>query len=103
MSDSASSDDAPERAVLQELEGAVSQALERLAALRERAEAAEAKSEELEEVVRRFTQDEAGGSRLLSRLKRLEDENVDLRRRLEEGREGVDRILARIRFLEEKR
>jgi len=36
----------------------------------------------------------------MTRLKRLEDENAELRDRLEAGREGVERMIARIRFLE---
>ncbi len=37
---------------------------------------------------------------MLTRLKRLEAENADLRSRLTRGRAGVDRLLAKIRFLE---
>jgi len=50
--------------------------------------------------VQRFTGDEAEAGRLLSRLKRLESENEDLRGRLDRGRAGVERMIARIRFLE---
>jgi predicted nuclease with TOPRIM domain len=68
-----------------------------------RAEEAEAKSEELEEIVRRFTGDEAEAGRLLTRLSDLEEENTDLHGRLKKGRSGVDRLLAKIRFLEAQR
>jgi predicted nuclease with TOPRIM domain len=85
------------------LEGAVAQALERLTAATQRAEAAEARSAELSELLKRFTGDEAEAGRLLSRLKRLEAENTDLRSRLERGRAGVDRLLAQVRFLENQR
>ncbi|KPJ84292.1 MAG: hypothetical protein AMS19_01175 [Gemmatimonas sp. SG8_23] len=89
------------------LEAAVEKLLERLGdestrteAERERGNAAEARAAELAELVRRFTGNEGEADRLMSRLKRLEEENADLRTRLERGRDGVDRMIARIRFLE---
>lgn len=81
------------------LEGAVGQLLDRLARLRGRAEAAEARNAELTQLVQRFTGDEDAG-RLLSRLESLEEENTELRSRVERGRAGVERMIARIRFLE---
>ena len=93
----------PERAALHDLEVRVGEAVERLESLRTRATVAESKNAELEELVRRFTGDEAAPGRLLSRLQQLERENSDLRDRLMRGRDGVDRVLARIRFLEEQR
>ena len=90
----------PEAQAFDTLERAVTQALEHLESMDERLAAAEAQSDELGEVVRRFTGDEGEAGRILSRLETLEQENVDLRRRLEEGRAGVDRLLAKIRFLE---
>lgn len=92
-----------ERAVLKNLEGVVNEVLERLGSLHQRATGAEAKNSDMEELLRRFTGDEAEAGRMLSRLKTLEAENVDLRKRLEKGREGVERLLAKIRFLEEQR
>jgi predicted nuclease with TOPRIM domain len=56
--------------------------------------------EELSELVKRFTGDDAEAGLMLTRLKRLEDENADLRGRLDQGRAGVERMIARIRFLE---
>ncbi|MEQ8331078.1 MAG: hypothetical protein RH859_11515 [Longimicrobiales bacterium] len=103
MSNSGDDNGRPERPALQRLEELVGRAVDRLEALRLRAEAAEAKNAELEELVRRFTGDEAEAGRLLSRLRALEADNEDLRDRLSRGRDGVDRILARIRFLEEQR
>jgi len=91
---------APEQAAFAALEAAVGQALARLNDMSTRAQAAEAKGAELTELVKRFTGDEAEAGRMLTRLKRLEDENTELRRRLDEGRAGVDRMIARIRFLE---
>lgn len=91
---------APEELAFEVLERAVSRALAHLETLEERLAAAEAKGDELTEVVKRFTGDEAEAGRILTRLNTLEEENLDLRQRLEQGREGVDRLLAKIRFLE---
>ncbi len=85
------------------LEGAVGEALDRLAAMTRRAEEAERQSAELNELMRRVARSPADAGDLLTRLKRLEDENVDLRERIERGREGVERLLARVRFLENQR
>lgn len=93
----------PDKAAMAELESVVGQALSRLAELRSRAEEAEARSTELEELLRRFTGDEGEAGRLLTRLRTLEAENTDLRNRVAQGREGVERMLARLRFLEEQR
>lgn len=82
------------------LEAAVGQVMDRLVAVRGRAETAEARSAELAQLVQRFTGNEEEAGRLMTRLKRLEDENAELRQRIEEGREGVERMIARIRFLE---
>jgi predicted RNase H-like nuclease (RuvC/YqgF family) len=65
-----------------------------------RVQAAEAKSAELDEVVRRFTGNEDEAGRILTRLRDLEEENADLKGRLAEGRAGIDRLLSKIRFLE---
>ena len=103
MSNPEGSGERPERAALQQLERAVGDALERLEGLRGRAEAAEATSGELAELLRRFIGDDAEAGRLLTRLHSLDAENADLRARLSRGREGVERMLARLRFLEEQR
>jgi len=92
-----------DRVAFTELEGSVGALLDRIVEVSARAEEAEAKSEELEEIVRRFTGDEAEAGRLLTRLSDLEEENTDLHGRLEKGRSGVDRLLAKIRFLEAQR
>jgi predicted nuclease with TOPRIM domain len=100
---------APHDAAFDRLESAIGRLVERLEASgekaaeeRARADAAEARTAELAELVKRFTGDEAEAGRLMSRLKSLEQENAELRARLERGRDGVDRMLARIRFLENK-
>ena len=100
MSKPADNGGSPEQVAFAALEGVVGQALERLTNMTERVQVAETKSAELSELVKRFTGDDAEAGRMLTRLKRLEDENGDLRRRLEEGRAGVERMIARIRFLE---
>jgi hypothetical protein len=103
VSNKEGNDEWSDRTALTELEGAVSGLLDRLAGVSARAEDAEGKSEELEELVKRFTGDGAEAGRMLSRLKGLEEENQDLRSRLETGRDGVDKVLAKIKFLEEQR
>ncbi len=100
MSNPAGNGGRPEQQAFAALESAVGQALERLARMSERLQAAEARSEELGEVVKRFTGDQSEADRILTRLKRLEEENSDLKERLTEGRAGIDRLLAKIRFLE---
>lgn len=90
----------PEQEAFQALESAVGQALERLELMGRRIQAAEAKSAELGELVKRFTGDDEEAGRLLTRLRSLEEENADLKGRLAEGRAGVDRLLSKIRFLE---
>jgi chromosome segregation ATPase len=90
----------PDQEAFAELERAIDVALDRLAQIAGRLHAAEAKSDELGEVVKRFTGDDADGQRILTRLGRLEEENADLRARLAEGRAGIDRLLAKIQFLE---
>jgi predicted RNase H-like nuclease (RuvC/YqgF family) len=92
-----------ERAALHELDRAVGAAVERLRALRTRAEEAETRARDLQELLHRFTGDPEEAGRLLGRLRALEAENTDLRQRLARGREGVERMLARLRFLEEQR
>ena len=95
MSKPAGNGEQPERAAFTELEAAVGTVLEQLADVTTRAEGAE--------LLKRFTGDEAEAGRLLTRLKRLQDENEDLHSRLETGRAGIDKLLAKIKFLEEQR
>ena len=89
-----------EKHPLDDLERAVGDMLDRLAWMNDRMALAEEKSEELEELLRRFTGHEVEPAQILSRLKKLEEENADLRSRVDQGREGVERLLAKIRFLE---
>ena len=90
----------PDHAALDALERAVGDVLDRLNWLHERASLAQEKSEDLQELLERFTGDEIDAGQMMSRLRHLETENADLRDRLEQGRAGIDRLLAKIRFLE---
>ncbi|MGE0160614.1 MAG: hypothetical protein AB7T31_14490 [Gemmatimonadales bacterium] len=91
---------ARERQPLDELERAIGDALDRLAWMGDRMALAQERSEELAELLERFTGNEVDPTEMVSRLRTLEEENADLRGRLEQGREGVERLLAKIRFLE---
>jgi predicted nuclease with TOPRIM domain len=93
----------PERVAFKALDAAVGRLIHELATAKDRAADAESETTELQELLRRFTGDEAEAGRLLTRIRNLEGENSDLRERLERGRQGVDRLLARLKFLEEQR
>lgn len=103
MSKPADNDGRPAEEAFEALEGAVGRALERLMLMTRRAETAERRSSELNELMRRFTGNPEEAGDILSRLKTLEEENADLRSRLAQGRAGVDRLLSKIRFLENQR
>jgi len=76
----------PERAAFQELDTAVGELIEEFATMKGRVSEAESRSAELEELVQRFTGDDAEAGRLLTRLRDLESENTDIKERLELGR-----------------
>lgn len=103
MSNPADNGGRPAQEAFASLEGAVGEVLERLTTMTARAEAAERKSAELNELMRRFTGNPEQAGDILTRLRLLEDENEDLKGRLEKGRAGVDRLLAKIRFLENQK
>ena len=90
----------PERAALDALEDAIGDVLDRVTWLHDRVALSRDKSEELEELLRRFTGDEVDAGQIIARLRQLEHENADLRSRIDQGRAGIDRLLAKIRFLE---
>ena len=100
MSNAAGNGDQPERAALNALESAIGDVLDRLTWLHDRVALSKDKSEELEELLRRFTGNEVDAGQIIDRLRRLEAENADLRKRIDQSRDGVDRLLAKIRFLE---
>jgi len=91
---------ARERQPFDDLESAIGDMLDRVTWMNERMALAEEKSEELEELLKRFTGHEVEPADMVSRLRALEEENTDLRSRIEQGRQGVERLLAKIRFLE---
>lgn len=92
-----------ERAALKALEGAVGGLLERVSALAKRAERADTRREELEELLRSITTGDESPASMHVRLRELENENVELRDRLGRGRDTVERLVARLRFLEDQR
>jgi hypothetical protein len=71
--------------------------------VRERERAAERRIQELETLLREVTGGGLDPVALNARVAALEAENRELVRRLEEARERVSRIIARLRFLEEER
>lgn len=97
------SENGAERAALQALEGAVGKLLDQVRALSTRVEKADARRDEVEDLLRRITAGDENPAQLHGRVRDLENENADLRQRLDEGREGVERLLAKIRFLEDQR
>lgn len=103
MSGSADDSSQGAREGLQSLENAVTELLERLGEALETAEAAQARRDEVEALLRDMTDGKADPAEMSGRLSELEEENADLRRRIDEGAEGVDRLLSRIRFLENQR
>lgn len=100
MSNPAGNGSRSEREAFAALESAVAHALERLGHMNRRVQAAEEKAAELEEVVHRFSGNDAEASLVFTQLRRLQEENEELRRKLAEGRAGVERLLAKVRFLE---
>jgi len=95
--------DATDRQALARLESSVTRMLEETAQLRDRSRKAEARIEELEALLRRFTKGDDDPARLQTRLSMLASENHELKGRIREGRDGVERLLSRIRFLEDQR
>lgn len=83
------------------VEGAVNRLLREVNRLRQRNRAAEARTREVEELLRRFTKGGEDPARLQLRIRTLETENEELRGRIQEGREAVERLQARLRFLED--
>jgi predicted nuclease with TOPRIM domain len=102
-SEDRAADEVGERAALQSLEGAVGKLLDRLRTVTVRAEKADVRRAEVEDLLRRITTGDESPATMNDRLQTLEVENEDLRARLTRGRETVERLLAKIRFLEEQR
>ena len=93
----------PEGEAFRSLEAAVDRALDEIARLRRGLEAAEARQEQLSDLLRSFQEGTRDPVRMARRLDALEAENADLHDRVTQGREGVERLLSRIRFLEDQR
>ena len=99
MSKPAGNGEQPERAAFTELEAAVGTVLEQLADVTARAEGAESRSAEAEELLKRFTGDEPEAGRLLTRLKRLQDEKEKLLDEMARiANQGAERIGLDIRM-----
>lgn len=94
--------DRPDLQAFDRLEAAVEAALARVEALKKELGASQARSRELETLLRRFSGGGEDPATLATRLQDLEEENGVLIERLRKGRDGVQRLLARIRFLEEQ-
>jgi predicted transcriptional regulator len=94
--------DGQEIVAFDQLEEVVDGAVVQLRELRTQLSAAQGEALEMKELLRRFTEGEEEPTRLLTKLRNLEEENEELMERLRRGREGVERLLARIRFLEEQ-
>lgn len=92
-----------DRQALSRLERAVGELLEDAERLEIRYSRSEARVQDVENLLRRFTKGEDDPARLLRRVAELEEENDLLKDRIREGRAGVERLLARIRFLEDQR
>ena len=68
-----------------------------------RVEQSEARVQDLEGLLKRFTKGDADPATLQATISLLEAENEVMREKIREGREGVERLLSRIRFIEELR
>jgi predicted RNase H-like nuclease (RuvC/YqgF family) len=95
--------DATERQALARLEAGVGRLLADRGELTKRVEQAEARVQDLEALLKRFTKGDANPAALQATISLLESENEVMREKIREGREGVDRLLARIRFIEDLR
>ena len=84
------------------LESAVARLLDEAAGLRARAEMAERRAAELEKTVRDMSSGGLDPLKLKSGLRKLEEENQELRRRMVAARDRVRRLIARFDFLREE-
>ena len=84
------------------LESAVARLLEEGAGLRARAEMAERRAAELERTLRDLSSGSLDPLKLKSGLRKLEEENQELRRRMVAARDRIRRLVARFDFLREE-
>lgn len=93
---------APERSVspMEALAETIARVTEEVGDARRRAEAAEERAKQSDELLRQFVGGKRDPVALTGRLSELEAENKALRSRMEDGRREIDRVLSRLRFLE---
>lgn len=110
MSKPECSDNSVDAEAFERLESAIARLVRSVEESARRAVSAEAQVQEVKtqnvemaDLVERFTESPTNAEDLMARLKRLEDENDDLRTRLDRGREGIERMITRIRFLENQK
>lgn len=84
------------------LEGAVRRLLDELAGYRARTQVAERKAADLERTVKDMTSGALDPMEMRSSLRRLEDENKELRRRMIGAQDRIRRLIARFDFLQEE-
>lgn len=89
----------------EELEGAVRRALRQLEVWRERATASEAERRRLREVVEELKSASAAldPAEAAGELKRLREENEQLRNQLVEGKRQAEKLAREVQFLEDAR
>jgi predicted RNase H-like nuclease (RuvC/YqgF family) len=84
------------------LEAAVGRLLEEVAGLRARAEMAESRAAELEKTLREVSSGGLDPMKLKSGLRRMEEENSELRRRMVAAQDRIRRLVGRFDFLREE-
>lgn len=80
---------------------AVTRALARIRELEGELRSTRDRRDEVEALLQRMTAGEENPAHMAERLKRLDQENGELRLRLSAGQEIADRLLARVRYLQE--
>jgi chromosome segregation ATPase len=90
---------------LDELEASVARALRQLEVWRERAAASEAERRRLQEILdgMKGASADLDPAAAADELKRLRDENEELRSRLREGRQMAEQLAREVQFLEDAR
>jgi predicted RNase H-like nuclease (RuvC/YqgF family) len=84
------------------LERSVRRLLDEMAGYRARAQVAEGKASELERALQDVTSGALDPMKLRDGLRRLEEENRELRRRMVQAQDRIRRLIARFDFLEEE-
>lgn len=84
------------------LEASVRRLLDEAAGFRARAQVAEHRAGELEETLRDLSSGALDPIKMKARLRKLEEENVELRRRMVGAQDRIRRLVARFDFLSEE-